>query len=225
MKFVHIADVHLDTPLLAFKNNRELIKKRRLEHRQIFKDTIKLVKEEKAELLFISGDLFEHKFVEKNTVEFIINSLQLIPETKVFITPGNHDPNIKNSSYKTFNWPDNVTIFDSNMKKISVGDVDIYGFGFENYEFTTDVLKDFKVDDEKRINVLITHGTLNGNSKYNDISHKDLKAFDYTALGHIHLPKVDDNIVYPGALAACGFDEEGEHGLVVRNVGKRKYQI
>ena len=111
MKFVHIADLHLDTPLISLKNNHELIKLRRGEHRQIFKDVIKFVKSEKIELLFISGDLFENKFVEKSTIEFIISSLELIPETKVFITPGNHDPYIKNSPYMSFEWPENVKIF------------------------------------------------------------------------------------------------------------------
>ena len=78
--------------------------------------------------------MFEQKFVEKNTVEYIINSLQLIPDTKIFIAPGNHDPYIKNSPYKTFKWPENVIIFDSEIKKYSFDNVDIYGLGFEDYE-------------------------------------------------------------------------------------------
>lgn len=215
MKFVHIADLHLDTPLLSLKNNRELIKVRRSEHKQVFKDVIKFVKSEKADLFFISGDLFEHKFVEKSTIEFIISSLELIPDTKVFITPGNHDPYIKNSPYASFEWPENVKIFGENIEKISCDDIDVYGFGFEGFEMNVDVLNDFQVDDPTKTNVLVTHGTLSGSSKkYNDINPKFLKQFDYVALGHIHLPKIDDNIVYPGALVSCGFDECGEHGLV-----------
>lgn len=222
MKFVHIADLHLDTPLLALKNNRDLIKSRRSEHKQIFKDVIKFVKSEKVEMLFISGDLFEHKFVEKSTIEFIISSLELIPETKVFITPGNHDPYVKNSPYTSFVWPENVKIFGEKIEKVSCGDVDVYGFGFEGFEVHENELSDFKVNDVKKTNILITHGTLSGNSKrYNDINPKFLNQFDYVALGHIHIPKIDDNIVYPGALVACGFDECGEHGLVFGELSKK----
>ena len=214
MKFIHIADLHLDTPLVALRNNRALIKKRRAEHRQIFKDVIKLAKEENVDFLFISGDFFEQKFVEKSTIDFILGSLELIPDVKVFISPGNHDPYIKNSPYVTYKWPQNVTIFHKEIQKVSCGDVDVYGFGFEDYELTENMLSGFHVEDESKINVLVTHGSLNAKSKYNDVSQRDLEQFDYVALGHIHLPKIDDKIVYPGALVACGFDECGEHGLV-----------
>lgn len=220
MKFIHIADLHLDTPLISLKNNRELIKKRRAEQKQVFKDVIKLVKNEQVEALFICGDLFEQKYVEKNTIEYLIGTLQLIPNVKVFITPGNHDPYIKASPYKNFEWPNNVIIFDSNIRKVSVNDVDIYGFGFEDYEMRENKLKNFKVDDPKRINVLITHATLCGDNKYNYISTDELSQFDYVALGHIHKSKLDNNIVYPGTFMGCGFDECGEHGIVIGNLEK-----
>lgn len=227
MKFVHIADVHFDTPLIALKNNRELIKKRRQEHKQVFKDVIKLIKEQNIELFFISGDLFEQKYVDKSTIEFIISNLKLIPDTKVFIAPGNHDPYIKNSPYIEYEWPENVKIFKSAIEKVSVNDVDIYGFGFEDYELIDDLLSGFKVEDENKINILVTHGTLDGSSKYNDISSKDLELFDYVALGHIHLPKLDDGVVYPGNLVQFGFDRETDHGFILGNIenGKVEYEF
>lgn len=229
MRFVHIADLHLDTPLISLKNNRELIKNRRNEHKQIFKDVIKFVKKEKVDALFIAGDLFEHKFVEKSTIEFIINSLEIIPDTKVFITPGNHDPFIKNSPYTTFEWPSNVKIFGEKIEKVSLAEkIDVYGMGFENFEVAENDFESFRVEDEEKINFLIAHGTLNGASgKYNDINSKYLDQFDYVALGHIHLPMFEEKIVYSGALVACGFDETGEHGMVVGELvdGKVKYEF
>ena len=37
--------------------------------------------------------------------------------------------------------------------------------------------------------------------------------------GHIHMPKIDDSkIIYPGSLVSCGFDEPGEHGMVVGEI-------
>lgn len=220
MKFVHLADLHLDRPFTSLKNNRDLIKRRRIEQKFIFKKAIDLVKDEKAEMLFISGDLFENKYVEKDTINYIISSLKEIKDTKVYIAPGNHDPLIKASPYNTYEWPENVFIFSSEVGMDSVGDINIYGLGFNDFEMESTAIKDIKVDKEK-INILVTHGTLDGASgKYHDIKTEWLEKFDYVALGHIHLPKLDGKIIYSGSLVACGFDEPGEHGLVVGEITK-----
>ncbi len=218
MKFIHIADLHLDTPLVSLRNNRDLIKKRRTEQRQVFSDIINKIKAENIEYLFISGDLFEQKFVEKNTIDFLISNFELIPNTKIFISPGNHDPYIKSSPYQTFEWPENVTIFTGEVGMFSFEDINVYGIGFTDYEFSSDEISKIQIEDEDKINVLVVHGTLDGASKkYLDIKSKDLEKFDYVALGHIHERKVDgSNIVYPGSLLSIGFDELGEHGIVIR---------
>ena len=222
MKFIHLADVHFDTPLLSLKNNRELIKKRRTEYKQVFRDVIQLCKKEEVEFLFISGDLFENKFVQRGTIEFLISSFQLIPNTKVFIAPGNHDPFVKNSPYQMYEWPQNVVIFTGEMGLYSYDNINIYGIGFDDYEFSSNEIENFSLEDTNKINVLVTHGTLDGNSKkYFDMKTRDLAKFDYVALGHIHAPKVDgSSIVYPGSLLSLGFDELGEHGIVVGNFEK-----
>lgn len=222
MKFIHIADLHLDTPLFSLKNNRDLIKKRRTEQRQVISDVINKIKAENIDFLFVSGDLFEQKFVEKSTIEFLISSFELIPNTKIFVSPGNHDPYIKASPYCTFDWPENVTIFTDKISKVSLEDIDVYGIGFNDYEFCFDEIKNLKIENEDKVNVLVMHGTLNGSSKkYFDVKESDLKKFDYVALGHIHEKKVDDSkIIYPGSLLSIGFDELGEHGMVIRKFRK-----
>lgn len=222
MKFIHMADLHFDTPLVSLKNNRDLIKKRRTEQRQVFRDVIQLIKKENIEFLFISGDLFEQKYVEKGTIEFIISSFQLIPNTKIFISPGNHDPFIKNSPYSIFEWPENVTIFNGEVGMFPCENVNIYGLGFTDYEFSSEEIDNLEIEDEEKINVLIIHGTLNGGSKkYLDLKEKVLEKFDYVALGHIHEKKVDDSkIIYPGSLLSIGFDELGEHGIILGELEK-----
>lgn len=227
MKFIHIADVHFDMPLIALNGNRELIKQRRNEQKKAFHDVIQLAKKEKVDCLFISGDLFELKYVEKSTIDYIISNFQLIPEISIFITPGNHDPYIKNSPYEIIEWPENVTIFKSEYGMISLNEADIYGIGFENYEMGDSKISEIKIEDENKINILITHGTLNGaNHKYHDIKERDLSKFDYVALGHIHEKKIDDSkIIYPGSLISCGFDEPGEHGFVYGEITKEECKI
>ena len=226
MKFIHFADVHFDMVFSSIRNNRELVKKRRLNQKQVFKNAIELAKEEAVDAIFIAGDLFENKYVEDETIKYIISCFNDIPDINVFITPGNHDPLIKNSPYNTYSWPDNVHIFGAEIGMYEVDDVNIYGIGFEDYEMDSNEIEKLEVDNNKT-NILITHANLDGTThKYHDIKTKFLQKFDYVALGHIHLSKIDDsNIIYPGSLIAGGFDELGEHGLVIGEIENKKVKI
>ncbi|MBR4111036.1 MAG: DNA repair exonuclease [Clostridia bacterium] len=226
MKFIHLADVHFDMVFSSIKDNRELVKKRRLNQKQVFKNAIELAKEETVNAIFVAGDLFENKYVEEDTIKYIISCFNEIPEIKIFITPGNHDPLIKNSPYNTYSWPDNVHIFGSEIGMYEVDGINIYGIGFEDYEMDSNEIEKLEVDNSKT-NILIAHANLNGAThKYHDIKTKALQKFDYVALGHIHMPKVDDsNIIYPGSLTAGGFDELDEHGLVIGEIENKKVEV
>lgn len=203
MKFVHIADTHFDMPFVQLKGKKSLIKKKQIEQRFAFTRVIDYIKENNIDFLLFSGDVFELKSVEEDTINFLISSFKSISDTKVYITPGNHDPLTKNSPYSTYEWPENVFIFSDEVGMYEIGDVVIYGLGFTDYEMQSDEIKNIKVD-ENKINILITHATLNGSSKkYHDVKEIDLQKFDYCALGHIHIPKIDDtNIIYPGSLTS-----------------------
>lgn len=79
------------------------------------------------------------------------------------------------------------------------------------------------------------HGTLDGSetteNTYNPISKKVLEqiGFDYVALGHIHKTNYDANcnqkIIYPGSTISLGFDELGEHGMIVGEIEKDKLSL
>ena len=224
MKFVHIADVHFDAPFKTITDRAELGELRRLEQREAFKNVIEFIKENKVEYLFISGDLYEQEYIRKSTINYINKLFEEIKDTKVFIAPGNHDPYISNSYYKVFDWSSNVKIFTENVEKVENDACIIYGYGFNNYEMNENQLKNINIENENKINILITHGTIiNGNELngiYNPISKNELvnKGFDYIALGHIH--KRDE--YYPGSLISMGFDELGEHGFIYGEINDKK---
>ena len=75
------------------------------------------IKENDIKYLFIAGDLYEQKYIKKSTIEYINNLFKEIPETKIFISPGNHDPLLKNSYYNNFLWNNNVHIFKPEFQK------------------------------------------------------------------------------------------------------------
>ncbi len=182
MRFVHIADIHFDTPFENLKGKDALREERKKEQTEAFDKVIEYVKNNKIETLFISGDIFEQERVKVETVKYIIAKLEEIKETKVFVAPGNHDPYVSNSPYKMFEWPENVHFFDGEVKKFEYDDIVIYGVGFDKFFVEESIIPDIKIDKTK-INILVTHGTLNGGSKkYHDIKDIDLEKFDYCAL-------------------------------------------
>ncbi|MCI8486084.1 MAG: DNA repair exonuclease [Clostridia bacterium] len=235
MKFVHIADMHFDTPFINLSNKTDLCKLRRIEQKETFRKVIEYIKQNEIPYLFISGDLYEHKYIRESTIEYINNLFKTIPNTKVFISPGNHDPYIKNSFYNNFNWNNNVHIFKSELEKIELNEVNIYGYGFDDFYLGRLNIEEITLDNKDKINILIIHGTLDGSdsieNNYNPISKKVLeqKGFDYTALGHIHKTNYNLNnnekIIYPGSTISLGFDELGNHGMIVGEIEKNKLNL
>ena len=233
MKFVHIADMHFDSPFIALSDKGNLGEQRRIEQRKILKKIIEYIKENKIEYLFISGDLYEHQHIRKSTIEYTNNLFKEIENTKIFISPGNHDPILKKSYYSTFNWNKNVYIFNNEIKRIELEDVDIYGYGFNDFYCSNSNIENLKIENPEKINVLIIHGTLNGSTyvdmQYNPMSTAMLKqkGFNYIALGHIHKNNFEKNgnIIYPGSTISLGFDELGDHGMVVGEINKTENKL
>lgn len=235
MKFVHIADMHFDTAFTTLDTKKNIGDLRRLEQRNVFKQIIEYIKQEQIEYFFIAGDLYEQEYIRQNTIEYINQLFQTIPNTKILIAPGNHDPFISNSFYAQFQWSKNVHIFSSKIEKISTEEADIYGFGFDDFYCKDCGIEKFKIEDENKLNILIIHGSLDGgsvqNAEYNPIKKNILqqKGFDYVALGHIHKTnfnaRENNNIIYPGSTISFGFDELGEHGMMVGNLEKNKLEL
>lgn len=230
MKFVHIADMHFDIPFTNL-SKKGLSDERRLEQRKILKKIIEYIKQNQIEYLFICGDLYEQEYIKASTIEYINNLFCQIPETQIYITPGNHDPYIKNSYYNQYNWSQNVYIFNQNLQKISNGNINIYGYGFNNFYMKSNNINKIEELEKEKINILLTHADLDGanqEEQYNPIAKKELKQlnFDYVALGHIHKPSYQEennqNIIYSGSTIAMGFDEIGKHGMIVGEITNNK---
>jgi len=225
MKFIHIADVHFDRPFTVLET-KGLAEERRLEQRNTFKKVIDYIKENFIQYLFISGDLFEIEYVKNSTLEYINKQFKSIPNTKIYIAPGNHDPYMKNTYYETYEFAPNVKIFTEKIEKIEEGNINIYGYGFDDYYMKKQNIEELKIKDKSKINILITHADLDGaknnDIRYNPLSKIELKAleFDYIALGHIHKPMIEENIVYPGSLISLGFDEQGKHGMMCGEINE-----
>ena len=231
MKFMHTADIHFDSPFATLAGKGKFAQERRLEQRKVMKEMVEYIKENNIPYFFIAGDLYEQDYIKKNTVEYVNQLFTEIPNTKIFITPGNHDPYIKNSFYKQFKWSENVHIFTNEIEVVEDENVDIYGYGFNDF-YMAKKSNPIHIKNKQKINILITHGSLDSgideNREYNPLTTKELRelGFDYVALGHIHKPDyVGKNIVYPGSPISLGFDELGDRGFIAGNIDEENKEL
>ena len=225
MKFVHIADMHFDCPFAGLSNIENLGDVRRLEQRKIFRKIIDYIKENNVDYLFIAGDLYEQNYIQKSTIDYINNLFEEIPQTKVFIVPGNHDPYIKDSYYNSYNWSENVYIQKEEFGIFYDDNADIYMTAFTDFYMNESPIQNIKIENQNHTNILLTHCDLNGSKDENGFSYNPILEskindlnFDYVAMGHIHKTNFEQNrnIVYPGSPISFGFDELGEHGVIAR---------
>ncbi len=227
--FFHCADLHLDTPFRALASRPGLPIIRRKEIYNNLARLIEKVKIEKPDFLFIPGDLFEHEYTGLRTVAAVNGLFASIPETKVIMIAGNHDPEAANSHYKTYKWSDNVTFIGGNKDSVCFEDLntEIFGLGWISGTGQAIKLETMELDKEK-INILLFHGDVDlqiGNNDYNSISSHLLKSkgFNYVAAGHNHKRKTGEGggIFYnPGSLEPLGFDEPGSHGFFSGTIHK-----
>lgn len=217
LRFIHCADIHLDAPFRDH-GTQKYAEIRRQDIKTAFLNILNKAKETQADFLIISGDLYEHDYVTKKTMDWL-NMVLTEAETPVFIIPGNHDPYIRNSWYKVWDWPENVHILSPERPHVILEELklSVYGIGFSAFKEGKPDLSRINPPEEGYFNILIFHGTLDMDfteQDYKPVSSDELKAlnYDYYALGHFHTIRNVDNIVYPGSPEPLGFDEPGEHG-------------
>ena len=223
LKIIHCADVHFDSAMSGIETTAK-VNIRRNEMKETFSEIVKLA--ENADLLLISGDLFDGKNVSKNTLAYLKDEFSKISHTKVFICAGNHDYISDKSPYRQFDFGENVHIFGTEMECISFPEYDVYGISFKAPNDEREMLSGFCVQNTEKINICVMHGDVAG-TDYNPIKVKDIETsgLDYLALGHIHKASPINNAglthyAYPGCPEGRGKDETGEKGAYALEIIK-----
>ncbi|MBR5280875.1 MAG: metallophosphoesterase [Clostridia bacterium] len=217
MQVVICADIHLGN----------LAKESMTDHKEAFLRVIQNVQETKASMLLIAGDLFQGDEATAETFQFVEKAFESIPDTCIFISPGNNDPATPTSLYIQETWPENVFIFTKGLEAVELTlpeteeAVRVYGMNYQSAQTVSKMLapENFPELDPAYINILLMHGTpdpelLNG------------CGFDFCALGHIHnhsgIITLDQTAyAYPGACQPKGFNQEG--GILIGTLGKGNY--
>lgn len=212
-RFVHTADVHLDSPLKSLAlRNVELADLIGNATRQAFVNTVGLCLDEQVDALVLAGDLYDGDQTSMKTARFLAAQVRRLHEAgiRVFIVRGNHDALSKITQELVF--PDSVKVFGGRAEAVSIdrerGDVPIviHGLSFTKPHAPDSLLAKYKPPVEGAVNIGILHTSLAGavgHDPYAPCSISDLQAtgFRYWALGHVHkrwAAAGDCTIVMPG---------------------------
>lgn len=223
VKFLHAADIHLDAPFKEHGTN-DYAQQRRKDIRDAFASAISLAISSNVDFILICGDLYEHDYTSRKTIEWLAGQLERFKKPIIMI-PGNHDPYVANSWYKNFEWPKHVRLLTDASPSLILEDLKvlIHGIGFSSSRQDKPDLEKISKPLEGYFNILMLHGTLDltfGKTPYHPVTSAELNVlgYDYYALGHFH----KQNNTYelkkaanPGSPEPLGFDEKGEHGVFV----------
>ncbi len=234
VKIVHTADLHFDTPFNEVDDKQRAINKEEL--KEVFKNIINFCKEKQVDILLLAGDIFDNLTLSRETIHFIENVFNDIKETRVFISPGNHDPYNNKSFYKLIKWPENVYIFKDKLEKVYIKELEtnVWGAAFNEKYVRESLIKGFS-QNNKEINIMVIHGEISSSidsNEYNPITLKDIKesGMDYIALGHRHnfsgiLKEGNTSYSYSGCPQGRGFDENGDKGIIYGYVAKGAVEL
>ena len=226
VKILHCADLHIGAALSFLGEKAEL---RRREILLTFEKIVDLCAEHNVQVLLIAGDLFDSNLIENHFTSAVINKINSAPDLKVVFSAGNHDPFNPRSPFFTKK-PQNFHILSTDSGYIDFKELNlrIYGRSFET-AFLNDGSASFIPENNNTINILLQHGDLfaDSESQYNPISRSFIEnsKMDYIALGHIHkrseIEKLGNTyFAYSGCPEGQGFDEIGEKGVYIGNIGK-----
>lgn len=116
MFILHTANLYLDKPFTSYSNPHYGKERRRLQ-KELLDVIINKVFEHKANLLLITGNLFDAECITEPTLQYVCEKLESIQPVPVVIVPGETDPLSECSPYRLQDFPDNVFILDSEEGK------------------------------------------------------------------------------------------------------------
>ncbi len=233
MRFIHAADIHLDT---AFSSRSDTVRARlRDASRVAFRRLVDLALAEEVNAVLLAGDLFDDERLSFQTERFLLEQLHRLEQAGVPVVyaTGNHDPGREGRRSADLAWPDNVTVAGRREAvRITVENPEgealgvVTAAGHETAAETEDLSETFPTPEGRLPEVAVLHTQVVDSPGATDHaryapSHLDaLKGagFDYWALGHVHKRAClceHPGIYYPGNLQGRTHGERGAKGCLL----------
>lgn len=227
MKFIHAADIHLDSPMRGLEQYEGApVDEIRSAMRRAFDNLIDLAIYEKVDFVLLVGDLYDGDWKDYNTGLYFISRMNQLREAgiRVFMICGNHDA--ASQITKHLRLPDNVTMFSTKAPECVVLEdlsVAIHGQGFASRAVTEDISQAYPQGDPQLFNIGLLHTCLDGKPGHEPYAPCTVdglrsKGYQYWALGHVHKREEVSRepwIVFPGNTQGRHIRETGPKGCTL----------
>ena len=229
-KFLHAADLHLDSPLRGLERYEGCpADEVRQSSRRALENLVELAVAERVAFVLIAGDVYDGDLPDYGACLFLNTQMLRLRDAgiRVFLIQGNHDAESHMTRYLKL--PDNVHVFPTDRAGSKVLDdwaVAIHGQGFATRAVTENLAGAYPEARAGLFNIGLLHTCVDGregHDRYAPCSLDDLRAkgYGYWALGHIHKHEVlssEPPIVFAGNLQGRHVRETGTKGAVLVEV-------
>lgn len=237
-RFIHAADIHLDSPLTGLAGVEGPAAERiRTAPRAAFERLVERAIQEDVDFLVIAGDLYDGTWKAYSTGLFFAAQMGRLnqAEIPVFVLHGNHDAESELTSPLVL--PGNVRVFKScKPETFSIDhlDVALHGQSFPEKAVSENLVPNYPAPVAGAFNIGVLHTSLGGmgpHANYAPCNLEELvaKGYDYWALGHVHQRQVlhvRPHVVFPGNLQGRHVRETGPKGAVLVTVeGKELVEL
>ncbi|GLX66872.1 metallophosphoesterase family protein [Paenibacillus glycanilyticus] len=233
-RFIHAADLHLDSPFRGMSKVPERLKEKLMAStftalRRLTETAIA----EQVDFIVVSGDLYDEADRSLKAQLFLLKEWERLQQhgIAVFVIHGNHDP--LNGARAELKLPSNVTQFGATGMEYRPaycrsGELAafVYGMSYGKRHVTDNLAAGYSAVAGAPFHIAMLHGNVNGDQSHDPYAPCSLeeltgKGFDYWALGHIHTRKVlheYPHIVYSGNIQGRNPRETGAKGCYVVEV-------
>ncbi|WP_295453624.1 DNA repair exonuclease [uncultured Thiodictyon sp.] len=224
MRFIHAADLHLDSPLRGLARYEGApVQRLRTATRGALERLIDLALAQPVDFLLLAGDIYDGDWQDFHTGLFFREQLARLNRAgiRVFMIQGNHDA--QGVISRKLVLPPNVTVFDSRSAHTARLDdlgVAIHGRSFRDRAEDADLVPAYPPPVPGLFNIGLLHTSLSGRPGHDTYAPTTVdtlvaKGYDYWALGHVHcreLVRETPRIVFPGNLQGRHANETGPKG-------------
>jgi len=230
MKFIHTADIHLDSPLTGLAAYKDApADMLRTVTRDAFTRLVDVAIEESVDFMVIAGDLYDGTWKDYNTGHFFCREMGRLNKVgiPVYLLFGNHDADSEMTKKLTL--PPNVYQFETrkaNTFRNEILKVALHGRSYKEAATVENLAASYPKPVEGWLNIGVLHTALEGYSAHANyapcsLAELNAKGYDYWALGHVHeyaILQEDPWVVFPGNLQGRHIRETGARGAVMVTV-------
>ncbi|MFS0772940.1 metallophosphoesterase family protein [Sphingomonas sp. 1P08PE] len=227
-KFIHAADLHLDSPLLGLAGkSADFASRIEAASREAFDNLVELAIAEGCRFVLLAGDIFDGDLRNFQTGLYFVEGMRRLGDAgiDVLMILGNHDS--QNRFADKLSMTQNVHVFPkaaATSRSLDDVAVTVHGRSYPRWDLSEDIARDYPPATAGTLNIGVLHtacaGSEGDHARYAPCTPEQLAnhGYDYWALGHVHERAIlseHPHIVYPGNLQGRHARETGPKGAML----------